>query len=75
MTNNAHRKTPFLLWPFKFTWIVVTSILELTGRLVGLILSLVLLIVGTLLSATIIGAILGIPLIILGLALLVRALF
>ncbi|HPV08684.1 MAG TPA: hypothetical protein PK801_07170 [Aggregatilineales bacterium] len=50
-------------------------ILEMTGRLVGIILGAVLLIAGVVISLTVIGAIVGVPIAILGLLLIVRGLF
>ncbi len=47
----------------------------MTGRLVAAILGLVLMIVGVLVSFTIIGLIIGIPLIIFGFLLIVRGFF
>jgi hypothetical protein len=51
---------------------LVTSLLTLTGRLVGLLLALGLMFIGTVLTTTKIGAALGIPLLILGLLLMIR---
>ncbi len=64
-----------LLAPFKAIWRLVTFIFELTGRLLAVILGIVLMIVGVVLSVTLIGAIIGIPLAIFGFTLTVRGLF
>ena len=69
------RTRPWLLMPFVWLWELVTFILGLTGRLLAVLLGLVLLIVGILLTMTIIGAIVGIPLFVLGLVLIARGLF
>jgi hypothetical protein len=53
----------------------VAGIVELTGRLVAVILGLVLMIVGVVLSATIVGAIVGVPMIVVGFLLTLRGLF
>jgi len=53
----------------------VIGIVEGTGRLVAVILGLVFLIVGVVLTVTIVGAIVGVPFIIFGLLLMVRGLF
>jgi hypothetical protein len=50
-------------------------VLELTGRVVGVVLGLVLVIAGLVLSLTVVGAVVGIPLAILGLLLMVRGVF
>jgi hypothetical protein len=64
-----------LLLPFKSLWRLVTFIFQMTGRLLAVILGLVLMIVGVVLSVTVVGAILGIPLAIFGFTLTVRGLF
>jgi len=53
----------------------VIGIVAGTGRLVAVILGLVFLIVGGILTITVVGAIVGIPFIIFGLLLIVRGLF
>jgi hypothetical protein len=73
--SKSNSATPWFLWPFWALWRLVTAILQLTGRILGVVLSLVLLVVGALLSVTIIGAILGAPLLIVGVLLLIRSLF
>ncbi|HZU86122.1 MAG TPA: hypothetical protein VFF78_01490 [Anaerolineaceae bacterium] len=64
-----------LLAPFKILWDLLAGILNLTGRLVGVILGFVLLIVGVVLTVLVITAPIGIPLIVFGSLILVRALF
>jgi hypothetical protein len=73
--HEHHRHVPFLLWPFWLIWKLVITIIELTGRVVGAIIGLVLMIAGFVVSLTVIGAIVGIPLLIFGFMLLVRSLF
>lgn len=73
MTHTKH--TPIPLVPFVWIWQLVTWILGMTGRLLAVILGFVFLVVGLVLTLTIIGAILGIPMLILGFALIVRGLF
>jgi hypothetical protein len=68
-------KTPWILWPFVGLWKLLAGIIELTGRLVAAALGLVLMIVGVILTLTIIGAIVGIPLIIFGSLLILRGFF
>jgi hypothetical protein len=72
---NEMRNTPWILWPFVALWNLVTGILKLTGRLVAIVLGAVLMIVGIAVSLTVIGAIIGVPLAILGFMLTVRGLF
>lgn len=74
-TSGNFNRTPWFLWPFVALWRLIAGILELTGRLLGIVLGLVLVIVGFVISLTIIGAVIGIPLILFGLLLMVRGLF
>ncbi len=75
MTDEREKRAPLLLWPFYAIWRLVAFILEITGRLIGVVLGLVLLILGLVVSLTVIGAIVGIPLMILGMLLILRGLF
>jgi hypothetical protein len=73
--STETKKTRWYLWPFVALWRLVTGILVLTGRLVAVILGLVFVLIGALLSATVVGAIVGVPLILFGGLLVVRGLF
>jgi hypothetical protein len=73
--EKVSKKVPWYLWPFWAIWKLVVGIVAATGRLVAVILGLVFLIVGVVLTVTVIGAIVGIPFIIFGLLLMVRGLF
>ena len=64
-----------LLSPFKAIWRLITFIFEVTGRLVAFTLGLVFLIIGVFLTATVIGALIGIPFIVVGLLLMIRSIF
>jgi hypothetical protein len=72
---RAKRKTPWLLWPFVALWNLIATIVSLTGRLVAITLGLVLMLIGVLISITIIGAVVGIPLFVFGGLLVVRGLW
>ncbi|MCJ7550523.1 MAG: hypothetical protein MUQ30_12680 [Anaerolineae bacterium] len=74
MTETSKR-TPWFLWPFVAIWDLITWILQLTGRLVAAILGLVFMVIGAILTVTVIGAVVGIPFIIFGFALMVRSIF
>ena len=74
MTEKNHQPH-WLLWPFIALWKLVAGIIAMTGRLVAAILGLALMIVGIIVSLTIIGAIVGIPLIIFGFLLILRGFF
>jgi hypothetical protein len=75
MSEKEEKRVPVLLWPFYAIWRLVAFILEITGRLIGVVLGLVLLILGLLVSLTVVGAVVGIPLMILGMLLILRGLF
>jgi len=64
-----------LIWPFKMVWNLLAFILNLTGRFVAILIGLVLVLIGVAISVTIVGAILGIPMIVFGGALILRGLF
>lgn len=73
--SGTTQAVPWILWPFYAIWRLVAGILILTGRLVGVVLGLALVVVGVLLSLTVIGAVPGVPLALLGGLLVVRGLF
>ncbi len=72
---ETNRRVPLLLWPFYALMQLVIWILKMTGRLLGFILGIVFVVVGVLLSMTLIGAIFGVPLAILGVMLAFKSLF
>lgn len=73
MTSGSH--TPLLLQPFRALWALVSFVVRFAGRIVAFFLAVVSLALGTLLTSTVIGAVIGIPLIVIGLFLLARSLF
>lgn len=75
MTNQTKNHVPWYLWPFAALWKLLSVIVELTGRFVAMVLGIVFIIVGIIVSLTIIGAIVGVPLAIIGLLLLLRGIF
>ncbi len=75
MTTDAKHHTPWYLWPFVAIWKLLATIVEMTGRLLAMILGIVLMLVGVLVSLTIVGAIVGIPLAIVGFLLFIRGNF
>lgn len=75
MTTQTKSHIPWYLWPFAALWKLLAVIVEMTGRLVAMALGIVLIIVGVIVSLTIIGAIVGIPLAVVGLLLLLRGIF
>jgi len=75
MNDSTEIRVPILLWPFYAVWRLLTFILNIVGRLLCALLGLGLMIGGVLVTLSIIGAPLGIPLAALGFLLLVRSLF
>jgi len=73
--SKTKRSVPWFLWPFWLIWRLVIGIIEFTGRIVGAVLGLVLMIVGVIVSLTIVGLIIGVPLILFGFLLIIRSLF
>lgn len=75
MTTHSKHSTPWYLWPFTALWRLLATIVELTGRFVAMVLGIVLVIVGVIVSLTIVGAIVGVPLALIGFLLFLRGLF
>jgi hypothetical protein len=75
MTTQEKHQPPWYLWPFVAIWKLLAVIVEMTGRLVAMIIGIVLMIVGVLVSLTLVGAIVGIPLAIVGLLLFIKGIF
>ena len=75
INGTAQEKVAWYLWPFVALWWLLGFIVELTGRVIGIVLGLALVIVGIVISLTVVGAIVGVPLAVLGLLLMVRGLF
>ncbi|MBN1888659.1 MAG: hypothetical protein JW850_11745 [Thermoflexales bacterium] len=73
--SKENKGVPCVLWPFWAVWRLVVGIVEVTGRLLAITLGVVLMIAGVILSATVIGAVVGIPLLMFGLLLVVRGLW
>lgn len=73
--TRSHHHIHWLLWPFVALWKLIAGIVEFTGRFVAIVLGIVFIIVGVILSLTIIGAIVGIPLAIIGLLMFLRGIF
>jgi hypothetical protein len=70
-----HRRLRWIAWPFKVFWHLNATIVRLTGRMLAVILGAVLMLVGVLVSLTVVGAIIGIPLAVIGLLIILRGLF
>ena len=75
MTTQTKHRTPWYLWPFVALWRLLATIVELTGRFVAMVIGIVFIVVGVIVSLTVIGAIVGVPLALIGLLLFLRGLF
>lgn len=75
MSGDRQRNYPWIFWPFVALWDLLAFILRTTGRIIGAIIGLVLMIAGVALTVTIFGAPIGIPLAIFGFLLVLRSLF
>ena len=73
--SDATRRTPWIFWPFVALWDLIAWIVRLVGRLLAVVLGSILMILGLLLSITVIGAFLGVPMAALGFLLVMRGLF
>lgn len=75
MSDTADRNTPWIFWPFVALWRLLTFVLELTSRIICAVLGLIVAIVGSVITMSVIGAPVGIPLAIFGILMIVRAFF
>jgi len=75
MTTQTKQHLSWYVWPFAALWKLLSVIVELTGRFVAMVLGIVFIIVGLIVSLTIVGVIVGIPLAVIGLLLLLRGVF
>jgi hypothetical protein len=75
MSTQTKRQISWVWWTLVAIWKLLFLIVEMTGRLLAMVLGIVLIIVGVIVSLTIIGAIVGVPLAIIGLLLLLRGIF
>lgn len=68
----SHRRRPKYLWPCILLWGLATAVERRVGIFPVLVLGLVLATLGWLLIASLLGAVIGIPLLVLGLFLFAR---
>ena len=59
MTTHGKHHTAWYLWPFTALWRLLAVIVEMTGRLVAMIIGVVLMVVGVLISLTIAFGVVG----------------
>lgn len=75
MSDTTQKNVPLLLWPFYAVWRLLTFVLNITGRVICLVLGVALMMAGITITLTVVGAPPGIALTALGFLLVVRALF
>jgi len=75
MSDSTDTHVPILLWPFYAIWRLLTFVLSVAGRLLCSVLGMAVMVAGVLITMSVIGAPLGIPLAALGFLLLIRAIF
>lgn len=75
MPGHEKGSSPWFLWPFVAVWNLLGLVLNIIGRIVGVLLGLALMAVGIVLTMTVAGAPVGIPVSILGFLLMIRSLF
>ncbi|GAB4469031.1 MAG: hypothetical protein Kow0088_00670 [Anaerolineales bacterium] len=73
--KTYRKKIPCLLIPFWLVWKLIAFIVELTGRILAVVLGFALIIAGILISLTIVGLIIGLPMILIGVLLVLRGIF
>ncbi len=64
-----------LTWPFRMLWSLLGVIFLAAGKLLTLLIGLALAVIGVVLTGSIIGAGIGVPLLIFGVLLMIRSLF
>ena len=74
-THKLKLRLHWIWWPFLALWKLLAAIVGLVGRFVAITLGLALMLAGFLVSLTIVGAIVGIPLFIVGALLALKGIF
>ena len=74
MTHRRHSLVSVLLWPIVAILRLIEGIVVLGGRFLVMVLGMVFIFAGILISLTIVGAIVGIPLALIGLLMVFRGL-
>jgi hypothetical protein len=73
MARSARDSAPWIFWPIAALWDLIAFVLSLTGRLIGAVVGLLLLVIGLGLSITVILIPIGVPLAIVGFLLVLRS--
>jgi len=75
MSANEKHQTPWVLLPFLTVWNLATWALRIAGRLVIALSGIIAMALGIGLTLTVIGAVVGVPLIVFGFLLMLRSIF
>lgn len=75
MPDQPRKQVAWIWWPFQALWSFLALILNLIGRVAATVIGVVLMIVGLVLTVTLVAAPIGIPLVILGFLLMLRSIF
>ncbi len=75
MSDSSETHIPILLWPFYAVWRLLTFVMSAVGRLLCAVIGIGIMVAGVVLTMTVVGAPVGIPLASVGFLLLIRALF
>jgi hypothetical protein len=71
----TYGRVPWIFWPVVALWRLLSTLVRWTGRLVGIVFGFTLMALGLLLTLTIAGAIVGIPVGVVGLLITIKSLF
>lgn len=75
MATSNYPRTPLVLLPFTLLWRIVSWGVEAVGILMGLLVGFILMVVGAALCLTVIGSVVGVPLLFLGVLITLRAIY
>ena len=75
MATSNYPRTPLVLLPFTLLWRLVSFVVETVGILMGLLVGFVLMVVGAVLCLTVIGSVVGLPLLFIGVLITLRAIY
>ncbi len=71
----SHVQVPWYGWPFWFVWRLLALAVNVTGRVLAVVSGFCLMVLGAVLTFTVVGAIIGVPVAIIGLLLAIRGFY
>lgn len=75
MATSNYPRTPLVLLPFTVLWRLISFVVETVGILMGLLVGFILMVVGAVLCLTVIGSVVGLPLLFIGVLITLRAIY